>query len=232
MLTTGDLGRLFETAGHIADPPRRALALAILAVLSQAALRVHEAVALDVSQVDLEGASLLAVRGKGGSVHDLPLNPPTVELLRAWLARRRFLARDGEPALLISVRGTRLSIRSVQHLLTRLGLAMDLQKRLSPHVLRHTAATLALSLGTDVSTVGDLLRHADLNVTRRYLHLVDTRKREAVSRMGSTIPVSVLTHPALISGGVSAARPGEPAQLPSDSGTFPLDVQLPLDAAA
>jgi integrase/recombinase XerD len=58
-------------------------------------------------------------------------------------------------------------MRSVQHMVAALGASAGIAKRLSPHVLRHSAATLALTMGTDISTVGELLRHSDLNVTRR-----------------------------------------------------------------
>jgi hypothetical protein len=77
-------------------------------------------------------------------------------------------------------------------LLTQLRSGIGTKKRITPHTLRHSAATIALVLGADLSTVGDLLRHSDLNSARRYLHLVDDRKREAVRRLGTTVPACVL----------------------------------------
>ena len=199
VLSAPELSLLFETvtrSSRLRDQPRD---LALLAVLSQAALRVHEAVGLDLGQVDLATATLLSVRGKGGTVCDLPLNAPAVELLRAWIEDRK--APEGERALFVSQRGTRLSIRAVEALLQRLRGAMGSPKNITPHTLRHTAATLTLTAGTDLATVGELLRHSDLNTTRRYLHLVDTRRREAVRRLEGTIPGSVL-------GPEKAASPG------------------------
>jgi site-specific recombinase XerD len=193
VLTAPELSALFEAATRASRPHVRARDLALLAVLSQAALRVHEAVALDLYQVDLATGTLLSVRGKGGTVSDLPLNRPAVDLLRACIAARR--APEGEPALFLSGRGTRLSIRAVEALLQRLRRAMGTAKKITPHTLRHTAATLTLTAGTDLATVGELLRHSDLNTTRVYLHLVDTRRREAVRRLEGTVPASVL-HPA------------------------------------
>lgn len=231
VLGHSEVRRLFDVAAEISDPRRRSLALIVVAVLSQAALRVHELVALDVDQVDLESATLVGVRGKGGTVHDLPMNAPTVALLRAWLTVRSCAASEDEPALFISSRKTRLSIRSVQHLIGGLARSMGTAKRLSPHVLRHSAATLALTMGSDVSTVAELLRHSDLNVTRRYLHLVDTRRREAVRLLGATIPRDVLPMSAAREGGPDA-RPDQGLRSARESGMFPLDVQHGLDAAA
>jgi site-specific recombinase XerD len=65
---------------------------------------------------------------------------------------------------------------------------MGSAKAVTPHTLRHTAATLAITLGTDISTVAALLRHSDLNTTRRYVHLVDAQRRVAVRRLATGIP--------------------------------------------
>lgn len=190
VLTAPELAQLFETAAATSREGERARDLALLAVLSQAGLRIHEAVGLDVPQVDLASATLVAVRGKGGTVHDLPLNAPAVALLAALLGERR--AEAQERALFVSQRGTRLSIRAAEALLARLRKRMGSAKHITPHTLRHTAATLTLTAGTDLSTVAELLRHSDVNTTRRYLHLVDTRRREAVRRLENTVPAAVL----------------------------------------
>lgn len=190
VLSAPELSSLFEAATRASRPHVRARDLALLAVLSQAALRVHEAVALDLDQVDLATGTLLSLRGKGGTVSDLPLNRPAIDLLRGCIAERE--APEGERALFLSGRGTRLSIRAVEALLQRLRRAMGTAKRITPHTLRHTAATLTLTAGTDLATVGELLRHSDLNTTRVYLHLVDTRRREAVRRLEGTVPATVL----------------------------------------
>lgn len=193
VLSAPELAQLFETAAATSRRGERARDLALLAVLSQVGLRVHEAVGLDVSQVDLTSATLVAVHGKGGTVHDLPLNAPAVALLAALLGDRR--AEAQERALFVSQRGTRLSIRAAEALLARLRKRMGSAKHITPHTLRHTAATLTLTAGTDLSTVAELLRHSDVNTTRRYLHLVDTRRREAVRRLESTVPAAVLPIP-------------------------------------
>jgi integrase/recombinase XerC len=196
--------------------------LAMLALLSQGGLRVHELVALDVRQVDTPSATLLGVAGKGGTIVDVPLNPETLALLADWLGERASVAGVREPALFVSSRGSRISIRSVQRRIENLRVAVGTAKHVTPHTFRHTAATLALTLGCDLATVGDMLRHADLNTTRRYVHLVDERRREAVRRLGGLIPRDVL--PIKSTGDASIA----PEQ-PEHGG---LDAQYPLEDAA
>jgi len=192
VLTSGELRRLFDAARDDAHGHHRARDLAILAVLSQCGLRVHELVGLDAAHVDLTSATLVGVHGKGGTVADVPLNAPTSALLASWLSERAQMVASTEPALFVSSRGTRLSIRSVERMVERLRRAIRTAKKVTPHTLRHTAATLALTMGCDLSTVGDLLRHSDLNTTRRYLHLVDERRRDAVRRLGTLIPSEIL----------------------------------------
>jgi len=219
VLSIFEVRRMFTVAAEEADPLVRDRALAILALLSQAGLRVHELVRLDVRQVDLASATLVAVHGKGGSVHDVPLNAPTVSLLAGWLGERAAIADEGEPALFVSRSGRRLSVRSVQRFVSRIRERLGTAKRITPHTLRHTTATLALTLGADLSTVADLLRHSDLNTTRRYLHLVDERRREAVGRLAAAIPAELLHE----RGSMETA-----GSEPHD----PLDAQYGLDAAA
>jgi site-specific recombinase XerD len=196
-LTTAELRALFRATASMGGTWRTARNLAIVALLSQVGLRVHELVALDVSQVDLAAATLVAVRGKGGTVHDLPLNPETVALLAAWLAVRAAITAgaDGQDAVFIATTGKRLSVRAVQYLMGRLRERMGTKKKLSPHALRHTAGTLAIGLGSDLDAVGELLRHSDINTTRRYTHLAADRARAAVVRLGTTIPRDVLPEP-------------------------------------
>jgi integrase/recombinase XerC len=207
VLTAFEVRRLFVVAAGFKDA-RRAGALAIIAVLSQVGLRVHELVALDVDQIDVASATLVGVHGKGGTVHDMPLNAPTIALLSVWLADRERTAGAGERALFVSSRGTRISIRTVERLLEKLRAAIGTAKHITPHTLRHSCATLALRFGSDLSTVADLLRHSDVNTTRRYLHLVDERRREAVGRLATTIPASVLPPSCEIRGfpGIDAAQ--------------------------
>lgn len=198
VLTASEVRRLFLAAAELDQSPRRACALAMLALLSQIGLRVHELAALDLDQLDLPSATLVSIRGKGGTLHDLPLNAPTIALLSAWLEVRTGIARLAESALFVSSRGTRISVRTVERLLERLREAIGTKKHLTPHTLRHSCATLALDLGSDLSTVGELLRHSDINTTRLYVHLVDRRRRDAVRSLGCTIPTSVLPQPAEI----------------------------------
>lgn len=219
VLSVFEIRRLFTVASNSVRVWQRARDLAILALLSQLGLRVHELVALNVEQLDLVTATLLDVDGKGGSRHDLPLNAQTLLLVQAWLTARSERVESTEPALFVSAHGRRISIRSIERFVERLRRLSGTRKRVTPHTLRHSAATVSLTLGTDVATVAELLRHADLNTTRRYLHLVDERKREAVRKLAVAIPPEILTGsaPVVLASPAGASSPDLPP--PSANGS-------------
>jgi hypothetical protein len=110
----------------------------------------------------------------------------------------------------------------VQRLVESLRLATGTKKHFSCHSLRHGTATISLTLGIDISTVAELLRHSNLNTTRRYAHLVDVRRRDAVNRLGATIP------PAVLPPSIREPLSENFANAPSDG----LDVQEDLDVKA
>lgn len=225
-LGADELRQLFRAAAEHPPAGEGPQILAILGLLSQVGLRIHELVALDVDQVDLVTGTLLSVRGKGSTVHDLPLNGPAVTLLTAWLQARRTRAPPGEKALFLSSRRTRLAARTVENWFVRLRTAMGTVKKVTPHTLRHSAATVALTQGTDLATVAELLRHSDLNTTRRYLHLVDTRRREAVRRLATTVPAEVLegTPPESTASTPAQPPPNDPVPaVPEASASSPVE---------
>ncbi len=189
----GELGQLFEAAANDEGTNLRARNLAIVALLSQLGLRVHELVALNIAQIDVPSCTLLGVRGKGDTRVDLPMSEEVASIVRSWISARAAWAVLEEPALFITNKsGGRMSIRSVQRLIPTLWGKCGSTKRISPHSLRHTTATLSITLGTDISAVGDLLRHSSLDITRRYIGLVGERRRAAVEKLAVTIPPQVI----------------------------------------
>ncbi|MBX7258673.1 MAG: tyrosine-type recombinase/integrase, partial [Candidatus Hydrogenedentes bacterium] len=192
VLTADELQRSFHALSTGLRPQDRACNLAILALLSQAGLRVHELVKLDLDQVDLVTETLLRVEGKGGTAREIPLNERALLLLLDWIKERPKHALPGERALIVSSRGTRISIRTVERRIQRLREIMQLAKKATPHSFRHTFATLALLAGTDLAILAELLGHSDINTTALYLHCLDTRRREAVRKLAYTVPPEVL----------------------------------------
>lgn len=192
VLTANELQRCFCAISNELRADDRACNLAIVALLSQTGLRVHELVALDLDQIDLAAATVLRIEGKGGTLREVPLNERALALVANWIAERPKHVAPGENALFVSSRGTRISIRAVERRIKRLREVARLAKKATPHTFRHTFATLELLAGTDLATLAELLGHSDINTTALYLHFLDTRRREAVRKISYTVPVEIL----------------------------------------
>jgi site-specific recombinase XerD len=142
-------------------------------------IREAEAVGLDIGSLSGEpGARRLEVVGKGGKARPIPIDPVLDEVLSGYQKERaaRFPKHDldhpGTP-LFVDVRGRRLSVDQVRYLVDRLyvraGIRAQVPSGALVHALRHTFATAALEAGADVVELQELLGHASLETTRRYL---------------------------------------------------------------
>jgi len=145
---------------------------AILELLYGTGIRCAEAVALDVHELDMD-ARMLRVLGKGRKERIVLFGRSAQQALAAWLeARARLKPRSA--ALFLNARGGRLSGRSVRALVAQRVKQVALEKRCSPHTLRHSFATHLLLRGADLRAIQELLGHSSLSTTQRYTH-VDTR---------------------------------------------------------
>ena len=145
---------------------------AILELLYGTGMRCAEAVALDVHELDLR-ERMVRVLGKGRKERVVLFGRRAQQALAAWLEERKAL-RPRSDALFLNARGGRLSGRSVRALVARRVEQVALERRCSPHTLRHSFATHLLTRGADLRAIQELLGHTSLSTTQRYTH-VDTR---------------------------------------------------------
>lgn len=152
--------------------------LAIMELLYATGVRVGELCALDVDDVD-PGRRVVRVFGKGRKERSVPYGVPAGAALAGWLRGRPTLVRPGSgPALFLGARGGRIDQRAVRRLVHVRIAAVDAPD-LSPHGLRHTAATHLLEGGADLRSVQELLGHASLATTQIYTHVSGERLRRA-----------------------------------------------------
>jgi site-specific recombinase XerD len=135
---------------------------AFVVLLVTCGLRVSEALGADVSDLDeVRGHHVLTVVGKGNRPRTVALPPAT------WLALTGYLGDRESGPIFITASGRAwdriAAARSLDRISQRAGLS-----HLHPHVLRHTAATLALDAGAPLDRVQALLGHADPRTTMRY----------------------------------------------------------------
>ncbi|MBM4287981.1 MAG: tyrosine recombinase XerC [Deltaproteobacteria bacterium] len=172
-LTIDEVFHLLEqTSGYTALELRDR---AILEVLYSGGLRVAELVGLNLQDLDL-AQQLAKVRGKGGKERLVIIGPQAHQALTLYLrVRRELLTPDspasGQDAVFLNHRGGRLTTRSVARLVEKWALKTGLGQPLSPHGLRHTFATHLLEGKADLRAVQELLGHAQLSTTQKYLHV-------------------------------------------------------------
>ena len=166
-LDADQLGRLLDVPEGDALELRD---LAILELLYSSGLRLAELVSVDLRDLDFEDATL-EVTGKGAKTRRLPVGRLALSAIRTWLGARAGIAREGETALFVSQRGTRLSPRAVQQRLHRWAIRHGSPRDLHPHLLRHSFASHLLESSGDLRAVQELLGHADISTTQIYTHL-------------------------------------------------------------
>jgi integrase/recombinase XerD len=167
-LNVDEVARLLDAAAGDSDLALRDTAL--LEFMYATGCRVSEAVDLDQIDVDLEEATAL-VTGKGSKQRVVPLGGYAIAALEAYYpARRRFVGGSVDPgAVFVSVRGRRLTRQAVWQVIKKIAARADIAPdRVSPHVLRHSAATHMIEGGADLRTIQELLGHASISTTQVY----------------------------------------------------------------
>ncbi len=165
-----DVDRLQNLLNGDADDWLSQRDLAMLELMYSSGLRLAELVALDLQHINLQHREA-RVLGKGRKTRIVPVGHKAAQVLGAWLRIRTTHCSEGESALFISRRGTRLSPRSVQQRFRRWALKQGSDSHLHPHALRHSCATHVLESSGDLRAVQELLGHADLGTTQVYTHL-------------------------------------------------------------
>ena len=167
-LTIHEAIALVEAPGRDDVAARRDSAL--LEFLYGTGSRVSEAVGVDLTDIDLEDRVVM-VTGKGSRQRLVPLGSKAVEAIRVWLPDRMSLVSrkvKGDP-LFLNLRGGRLTRQAIFDIVKKHAVAADIDvKRVSPHVLRHSAATHMVEGGADLRTVQEMLGHATISTTQVY----------------------------------------------------------------
>lgn len=146
----------------------------ILELLYGCGIRNSELTGIDMDDIHLRQGVIL-VRGKGKKQRLVPFGDSAQIALRNYLPHRAYALErckhTGETALLINLRGTRLTTRSVGRIVKAVAVAGGLPREVHPHTLRHAFGTHMLEEGADLRAIQELLGHERLSTTQRYTQL-------------------------------------------------------------
>ena len=161
-----------------ADTPMSLRDRAIIEVMYATGVRVSELVSLDIDDVDLD-ESFVRCMGKGSKERIIPLHDEAVETVREYLEDgRSSLARAAAGrALFISRKGGRLTRQALWLILKGRAQAAGIDRKITPHTLRHSFATHLLIGGAPLRHVQELLGHASITTTQVYTHLTSEHVR-------------------------------------------------------
>jgi site-specific recombinase XerD len=148
---------------------------AMLLTFLDAMLRLKELIDLELQDLNLQARSIRIRHGKGDKERYVFMGRRLTKAIRDWLSVRGHV--PGSDWLFISRSGEKLDPRNVQRILERLGSKAGV--KVSPHMLRHTGATLFIRNGGDPFSLQRLLGHSDIQTTMIYVHMAGSALREA-----------------------------------------------------
>lgn len=148
---------------------------ALLEVMYATGCRLSEVQALNKRDINFQSSSCVVI-GKGNKQREVYFSFKAMYHLRKYLMSRI----DQDEALFITERKPvrRVGNRAIQREIGKIAFQAGLEKKVSPHTLRHTFATLTLNNGADIVAVQHLLGHSNPSTTQGYAMLSDARKRE------------------------------------------------------
>lgn len=180
-LSKDEMNRLYRYAyGQLTDDPARSLLnVAILEILFSTGMRVAELCAMDISDMDAVSGRLI-IHGKGSRERVSQIcNEDSLRTIRRYLNNVPRM-ESGKGPMLVNPRGNRVNeqyVRRTIHSMARNCLDRDV----TPHMIRHTFATLLLEEGVDIRYIQKALGHSSILTTQRYLSVTDSKQRDIMT---------------------------------------------------
>lgn len=156
---------------------------AMLELLYATGIRVSELVALNCADINSE-MGFVRCLGKGSKERIIPVGSVAVKSLRNYLqnSRPKLCRRGNEQALFLNQHGRRLTRQGFWKIIKKYARQARIEKKITPHTLRHSFATHLLENGADLRAVQEMLGHADISTTQIYTHITRGRLKEVYSK--------------------------------------------------
>ena len=145
---------------------------AVLELFYATGMRVSELIHLKINDINMENRMLKCL-GKGSKERIIPFGDKAYQSLNLYLDRLRpkLVKNPDENTLFLNSRGERLSRQGIFYLVKLYAQKARIEKKVTPHTLRHTLATHLLENGADLRSVQEMLGHSDISTTQIYTHV-------------------------------------------------------------
>lgn len=172
VLTQHEVAKLIDAASRAPDRFWALRSRAMLEVMYGSGLRVSELLNLETGNLALSD-NFLRVMGKRSKERVVPMGQPAVNAVRDYLsaARPHYAGKKTSPNLFLNHRGGRLSRMGFLGILRACVALAGINRRVTPHTLRHSFATHLLEGGADLRAVQEMLGHSSIATTQIYTHV-------------------------------------------------------------
>jgi site-specific recombinase XerD len=155
---------------------------AILNLFYSSGIRLKELINLDIKDLDYK-RGIAKVLGKGNREREATLTNETIKILQNYLKARNLWKGNKSRALFLSRTGTRITKMNIQRNIERYGIEAGIDKKVTPHMIRHSIATHFLNGGMDIRRIQGFLGHKSLASTQIYTSLVSDKQKEEINRL-------------------------------------------------
>ncbi|PID22750.1 site-specific tyrosine recombinase XerD [Sporosarcina sp. P3] len=155
--------------------------IALLELLYGTGMRVSELIAIDLADLHLT-MGFVRVFGKGSKERIVPLGRSAIDACTLYLNEGRPKSIKDTEALFLNMHGRRLTRQGCWKILKEAGVKAEIQKVITPHLLRHSFATHLIENGADLRAVQEMLGHADISTTQLYTHVSKKRLKDVYSQ--------------------------------------------------
>ena len=151
----------------------------MLELLYACGLRVSELVGIQLTEVILSDG-VIRVTGKGSKIRLVPMGEEAVDWIKKYLveSRQNILNKQTSKFLFVTNRGGEMTRQAFWYLIKKYALMANIDKPMSPHILRHAFATHLINHGADLRVVQMLLGHSDISTTQIYTHVARERLKK------------------------------------------------------
>jgi site-specific recombinase XerD len=180
-LTREEVQRIIRVAGENPDPIMAARNLAMLCVFADGAARLGEVQDLKISDLDFANGKAWARETKSGADRPIYISEATIQAVQAYLrVRPRPTDKASEDVLFISEKGGRMSSTAVRGMVQRCAALAGIQRRVWPHLLRHSRLTQLGEDGANAYEIKEVAGHQTLEMGVKYVHLSEQSVRKSL----------------------------------------------------